>query len=236
MFKRRSIDPPVEEVLGMRRANIPNEEIARTLQKRDFGFQEISEAMNQANVKENIDTTDESGAMLRSMVPSTEEAEEQPSMLTPEPLSPEELTAPAPEEAPSPSSVEEFTQPYAPETVTYPQRSFRPPQEQIEELAEAIVAEKWKEFTAQIGDIPLWKEAVNIELTNVKKEVKHLEHRFDSLQQAVLEEVRDYNKSIKSIGSEMKALESVLQKIIEPLTTNIKELSRITQELKGKRK
>jgi len=32
----------------------------------------------------------------------------------------------------------------------------------------------------------------------------------------------------------MKALEQVMQKIIEPLTTNIKELSKITEKLKKK--
>src|SRR3989338_7714475 len=48
--------------------------------------------------------------------------------------------------------------------------------------------------------------------------------------------INEYNESVVSVSTEMKALEKVLERIINPLTTNIKELSRITEELKGKRK
>ena len=48
--------------------------------------------------------------------------------------------------------------------------------------------------------------------------------------------VREYSDDMRSIHTEMKALEKVFEKILEPLTDNIKELSKITEDLKLRRK
>ena len=48
--------------------------------------------------------------------------------------------------------------------------------------------------------------------------------------------MNEYNDSVISVTTEMKALEKVLERIINPLTTNIKDLSKITNDLKGHKK
>jgi len=45
---------------------------------------------------------------------------------------------------------------------------------------------------------------------------------------------KEYGETMINIHSEMKALEKVFEKILEPLTDNIKELQRLTQDLKKK--
>ena len=99
---------------------------------------------------------------------------------------------------------------------------------------EAIVNEKWEEFLTRIGDINLWKETMNNELIAIKQEIIRTQDHFKNLQGSVLGKVGEYNQNISNINTEMKALEKVFQKILEPLTTNIKELSRITEKLKSK--
>ena len=47
--------------------------------------------------------------------------------------------------------------------------------------------------------------------------------------------VNEYGEGIKDVGAEMQAIEKVLEKIIAPMTRNIKELSKITEELKKKK-
>ena len=61
-----------------------------------------------------------------------------------------------------------------------------------------------------------------------------MEERFENLQKAILGRVEDYNRTISTVGTEMKALEGVLERILQPLVSNIKELSRITEDLKKK--
>lgn len=108
-------------------------------------------------------------------------------------------------------------------------------EERIQEIAEIIIDEKWAELTNKLGNLSIWKDRVNSEIMAIKQEVLRTQSRFESLQNAMAGKLNDYNRNIININSEMKALENVLKKILEPLTTNIKELSRITKELKSKK-
>jgi len=103
---------------------------------------------------------------------------------------------------------------------------------QMQEIVEAIVEEKWQQFTNQFGDLGLWKEKVERDLISIKQEVLRTQDRFMQLQKAVMGKVSEYNDNISNVHTEMKALEKVFEKIIEPLTTNIKELKKITERLK----
>lgn len=102
----------------------------------------------------------------------------------------------------------------------------------IQEIAEAIVNEKWQELLSSVGNIAVWKEKVDTNIISIKQEIVRINERFDNLQNAILGKIRDYDNDMKNVSTEMKALEKVFEKIIEPLTSNVKELNRITKELK----
>jgi len=106
--------------------------------------------------------------------------------------------------------------------------------EQIEEIAESIIDEKWDELMADVGDITIWKEKTTDEIEAIKQEVIRLRNSFENLQVGVIGKVNEYNKNIGNVSAEMKALTQLFQKIIEPLTSNVKELGRITQAMKKK--
>ena len=59
---------------------------------------------------------------------------------------------------------------------------------------------------------------------------------MENLQNSVLGKVKDYDQGMKDVQSEMKALEKVFEKILEPLVANIKELDKITKDLKNTRR
>ena len=105
-------------------------------------------------------------------------------------------------------------------------------QDDTEALVESIVKEKWDDLVGDVGDLAIWKESVKNDLASVKQELLRFENRFDSLQRSIIGKVHDYNKGIKDIGSDIRALDNVLQKIITPLSTNIRELNKFF----GKRK
>jgi len=104
--------------------------------------------------------------------------------------------------------------------------------DRVHEIIEAIVNEKWQEIMAGVGNIAVWKEKTNNDVVSIKQELVRLEERFEQLQNAVLGRVKEYDEGVRGIHTEMKALEKVFERILEPLTSNIKELSAITQELK----
>ena len=106
--------------------------------------------------------------------------------------------------------------------------------ERIHEIAESIVNEKWEEFMSRVGDLAAWQERVNMNISAIKQEIVRMQDRYENLQKAVLGRVGEYDKGIVEIHTEMKALEKVFERIIDPLVTNVKELERITTKLKGK--
>ena len=104
--------------------------------------------------------------------------------------------------------------------------------DEIEELIESVVDEKWRDFIGDFGNIGIWKEKVRQEVGSIKQELIRLENRFENLQKAILNKVRSYDENIIEVGSNIKALEKVFSKILDPLTSNIKDLDKITKELK----
>ena len=115
-----------------------------------------------------------------------------------------------------------------------PAISGRADMETIEQIAESIVNEKWEDLMSSVGNIAIWKEKVQTDIRAIKQEIMRMEERFENLQKAILGRVEEYNKTISTVGTEMKALEGVLERILQPLVSNIKELSRITEDLKKK--
>ena len=77
---------------------------------------------------------------------------------------------------------------------------------------------------------------MNNDLEAIKQELLRTQERFNNLQAALVGKVTDYSRNISDMNAEMKALEQVLKNILEPLTTNVKELSRITSQFKKKKK
>lgn len=135
------------------------------------------------------------------------------------------------QQAPAPTRVEVLPAPVYPEYPPAPSVE-RIRKEEVEALIEQIIEEKWDALTVNIGDISMWKERVRTEIISIKQELLRLEHRFEEVNKAVLGKVSEYDKSVKRVGTDVKAIEKVLQKILQPLTTNIKELQRITTRLK----
>ena len=102
----------------------------------------------------------------------------------------------------------------------------------VEALIESIIEEKWRTTIERFGNLDVWREKVRTDVGSIKQELIRLEHRFENIEKAILGKITQYDRNIVNIGNEIKVLEQVFQKIINPLTTNIKELSRITKELK----
>ncbi len=103
--------------------------------------------------------------------------------------------------------------------------------EKIEEIVESIVEEKWTELIKNVNKIIEWKEKTESRLVKIETEFDNLKHGFDNLHQGVLGKIGDYEHGLQEIGTDIKALEKVFQKILPTLTENVNELSRITRNL-----
>ena len=102
----------------------------------------------------------------------------------------------------------------------------------IEEIAESIISEKWENLVKNVGDLKLWKERIDTDITGIKQEILRTQSRLENLQTAVMGKVSEYGERITNISAELKALEKVMEKIINPLTKSVKDLQKVTERLK----
>ncbi|MEM4246742.1 MAG: hypothetical protein QXR48_00250 [Candidatus Woesearchaeota archaeon] len=102
----------------------------------------------------------------------------------------------------------------------------------FEEIAEAVVEEKWNEFMKEIGKINEWKEATTSRLDKLDQSLADMKSDLDNLHKAIVSKISEYDKNLLDVGTEIKAMEKVFQKVLPELTGSVAELSRITKTAK----
>jgi len=105
-------------------------------------------------------------------------------------------------------------------------------EEQIEELVEAIVEEKWEELVRNVNKIIAWKNVMENRLTLLEQRFADLKMQFDDLNKGILDKMTEYDQNIVNVGTEIKAMEQVFQKVLPTFTENINELARLTKQMK----
>lgn len=181
----------------------------------------------------------------------------------PQPAMQEEAPMPATQEMPQPAPSSPQTQPalppqpqeyvpapsygyetggsggyedYGTETGGYAQPEGAYTVEDFEEIVESIVEERWRAFIERIGDIQGWKEGIDRELARIDKRMERIDDSLNSINAALLEKVGEYGKNIKTLGSDVKAVEKALSQILDPLMRNVRELKGVTEKLKSRKR
>jgi hypothetical protein len=199
-------DTPTEAILSMRQQGLTNNQIIAALQRQGYNTNQILDAMNQADIrmqtKRPFDV--EGGKMADTNVPEG----------APPGVAPGAPLGPAPEAG-----------------------AELPPSEymdtgRFEELAEAIIEEKWTDLMENINRIVDWKEKTEARITQMETMMKAIKDDFDKMHTSILERVGDYDKHIGEVGTEVKALEKVFQKVLPGFIENVSELSKITEDMK----
>jgi hypothetical protein len=212
--------PPVGEVLNLRQKGFSKDQIASSLERDNYSQNQIVDAITQADIKRSIAgkypySEQANTSQLENMAPSPQFQDMEPST--------------------QPEQDMDYSEPLFQQQPLMPVSQPGYQEEHVEELVESVVNEKWEDLTNKIGDLAVWKESTKNEMESIKQEILRFEQRLENLQKAVIGKVSDYDKDIKAIGTDIKALEQVLQKILSPLTINVKELSRLAEIIKKKK-
>lgn len=236
---------PVEDVVRMRRQGLSNNQIVQALQRNGFQMHQIFDAFSQADLRAPSPVQGMPGQQARPGAGENPDALGEPPGLPPFPEQEGEATITGPQ---SPEEMPGFGQG---QQDIFPEDAGQPQPEQygtsgyggqrdfsakIEEMSEAIIEEKWQDLTKDFNKLIEWKSGMEQRMAAIEQRLADVKASFDSLQKSVVDKVSDYDKSVKDVGSEMKALEQVFQKIIPTLTENVNELSRITKGMKPSEK
>lgn len=195
---------PTEEVIRMRQQGMNNNQIMSTLQRSGYDSSQILDAMNQANIKAQLSpTTLKKGDMMPEQPMQYQER-------MPADMPPMEAASMGPDDMAYAGS----------------------DRERIEELAETIIDEKWADLVDNINRIIEWKEKTEARISEIETKFNGLKDNFDKLHGAILERVGQYDRNILEVGTEIKALEKVFQKVLPGFMENVAELSRITDKMR----
>jgi|TARA_Y100000310_G_scaffold115950_1_gene114554 uncharacterized phage infection (PIP) family protein YhgE len=107
--------------------------------------------------------------------------------------------------------------------------------EQIEEVAEAIIDEKWKEFEGDLKIVIDWKEKTENRINRFEQQIKDLTNSLSSLHKSLVSKISEYDKNITDVGTEIKAMEKVFEKVLPSLTENVNKLDRLAKSSKLKK-
>ena len=207
-------EPPTELVMTMVKRGASNKQIIEELESQGFTYEQIADALTQAETKANIEPP-----------PAPSPAGMRPSAMS--------MTRSMPPSNPSPQVVQINPPQMMRPAMTASSQGNRDTEDMIEQIAESIINEKWQKLMENMGDLNMWKEKVRTDVLSIKQELVRLDAKVESLQKIIIGKVHDYDQHITEVGTDIKALEKVLQNVITPLSSNVKELSRITEKFKA---
>ncbi|MBI2652735.1 hypothetical protein HYX00_04690 [Candidatus Woesearchaeota archaeon] len=195
---------PIEQVLMMKQQGYTNNQIVQTLQSQGYNTSQIFDAINQAGL-------------------STFEAAPQP---------PEQL------ETGMQDYGQGYEQPYQQQSFQSLQapKEIQPPvsidEERIQEVVEAVIDEKWEEFAKDIRKVIEWKEKSEDRIAKLEQQILDLRLSMDSLTKSIMSKISGYDQNIVDVGTEIKAMEKVFQKVLPTLTESVNKLDRMTKGAK----
>jgi len=203
-IKKSAPGNPIDMIMSMRQRGLDDNSIIQELENQGYNSSQIFDAMNQGNIQNTSP-----GQMPSSDMPSQDAFSPPPGM----PFD----NMPAPPQSSKEQSKEVSID-----------------KEQIEEIAEAIIDEKWKEFEEDVQKIIDWKNQTEVRITQFQQHLEDLSNNVNSLHKNLVNKIDDYDGNIKNVGIEIKAMEKVFQKVLPSLTENVNKLERLSKGPKKK--
>ena len=198
---------PVEQALMMKQQGYTNNQIAQILQGQGYNNSQISDVINQASLSGGFQESP--SPELETGMPDYGQSYEQE-----QPYTQTQFQAQRPQAAKEtdiPPSIDE---------------------ERMQEIAEAIIDEKWEEFAKDVNKMIEWKERNEDRISKVEQQLIDLRLSIDSLTKSIMVKVSSYDQNIVDVGTEIKAMEKVFQKVLPTLTENVNKLDRMTKGYK----
>ena len=130
------------------------------------------------------------------------------------------------------SAEQTYQQPqYQPQAFQAPeiQQASTIDEERIQEIAESIIDEKWTEFASDIKRVIEWKDRSEDRLAKIEQQIIDLRMAMESLTKSIISKISSYDQSITDVGTEIKAMEKVFQKVLPTLTESVNKLDRMAK-------
>ena len=101
----------------------------------------------------------------------------------------------------------------------------------IQEIVEVVINEKWNEFSKEINSMVEWREKTEAKIAQLQQQIADIKASVDSTNMALIGKLSEYDKNITDVGTGIKAMEKVFQKVLPSLTDSVNKLERISKKV-----
>ncbi len=102
-----------------------------------------------------------------------------------------------------------------------------------EELIERIIDEKWHTMQEKFDRFEESKSELLRQLQDLRDNLNDLRVKYAQLQEDSVVKIEEYNKELEGVGSQIKAMQRVMQNMIPVFAENVRQLNDIVVEMKG---
>lgn len=139
---------------------------------------------------------------------------------------------------------QEYHQQYVDQSYQQPMQDMPPQQmqyqqpqlshEHVQQIIETMLQEKTTQLNQHITSLDEWKNQVQTTLAQFQQQIQDVKHDLDILKQGIVGKIGEYDSNLKEVGTEIKAMEKVFQKVLPSLTESVNKLDRITKHASTK--
>ena len=113
-------------------------------------------------------------------------------------------------------------------------RAEAPPPTEItvEEIIEAIVAERWRDFEERLDAFEKRDIQLQNQIAALRKEVDSIEGVLEEKEKTMISKLEEFGESVQGIQGRIGGIERVFKDFLPELTTNIKTMSNLVEKMK----
>jgi DNA-binding transcriptional MerR regulator len=102
----------------------------------------------------------------------------------------------------------------------------------VEEIIEAIVEERWKDFENRLEEFEKRDFQLQSQIDEIRKKIVVIEAIVNEKEKTVLNKLEEFGESVTGIEGRIGGIERVFKDFLPELTTNIKTMSDLVEKMK----
>jgi hypothetical protein len=102
----------------------------------------------------------------------------------------------------------------------------------VEEIIEAIIAERWKDFEARLESFDKRDMQLHNEIEGLSKRIAGFENVLQEKEKTMLSKLDEFGESMTGIEGRIGSIERVFKDFLPELTTNIRTMSDLVERMK----
>jgi tetrahydromethanopterin S-methyltransferase subunit G len=233
----------LDRVTQMQTSGMTDEQISSQLQQEGIAPQEVMDALGQAKIKSAVSDNPNTGVVQQTQaIPQlqanppvtgtqgmqTSITEQATAAQAPLPPTEQAYQGQQYQETQSTQGQDDQYAGYYPEAGAYQEGYYQQPMmdtETITQIAEQVVAEKFKDFTKETGDLVSFKTTTQDKIADIDSRLKRIEKTIDKLQQAIIQKIGDFGESNAAIQKDIENLHETTSKLMNPLIDNYRAIT-----------